>query len=187
MKKGIFAIACCSFIFSSSLFAFTKYDRIAVQGSLSANNGQAYTGFGIVDYGRWFELGTNLAGIVSNGRSKSQLFLPSAFGGFRYPIRDCAYFAWGLDYSSKLGNDAGQHIRSDYSVGPYISLEKWLTYNILLVGYINPYRYEHEVRKANIGYTTENTHQFFSSGGIALSYVFDYLHKSMNPNGLLPG
>lgn len=51
MKKGILAIACGFLILSSSLYAFTKQDRIALQGALSTSNGQTYTGFGIVDYG----------------------------------------------------------------------------------------------------------------------------------------
>ncbi len=176
MKKGIIAAICCSLTLSSSAFAFTIYDRIALQGSLSASNGQAYTGFGIVDYGRWFELGMNLAALTKNSSSSSKLFLPSAFGGFRYPMKERTYFAWGLNYASKLGKESGQHIKSDYSAGPYISLEQWLTYNIMLVGWINPYKYEHEVTQGNVVTTG---HQFFSSGGIAINYVFDYLHESM--------
>lgn len=178
MRKGIFIALCFFFMFSSSLYAFTKWDRIALQGNLQVSNGNAYTGFGIVDYGRWFELGANFGGLVSKGDGQSKVFLPSAFGGFRHLLSrcDCTYFAWGLNYSSRLGQDNGRHIKSDYGVGPYISLEKWLSYNILLVGYINPYRYEHEVIKNGPRITSN---QYFTSGGIAVSYVFDYLHKHL--------
>lgn len=171
MKKGTLIVSCCALFLSSSIYAFTKYDRIAFQGVLTASNGQAFTGFGIVDYGRWFELGMDLAGYNNNGRPKTSLFLPMAFGGLRFHIKECTYFAWGLNYASKVGTDSGYHIQSDYSVGPYIALEQWLTNHVMLVGYINPYRYEHEVKQ---GCNTFVSNQYFSSGGIALNYVLDH-------------
>lgn len=172
MRIGHLIVCLFALILTSPVFAFTKYDRIAIQGTLAAHGGSggATTGIGIVDYGRWFELGMNLSGEVSSGPDQTRLFIPVAFGGLRTHLFECIYLAGGINYSSKIGKQNGYHIKNDFTTGPYIGIEYLLAHHLLLVGFINPYSYE----KERINGSTIVRQQFFNTGGIALSFLFDH-------------
>jgi len=140
-------------------------NRLAVQGLITTGGN---VGFGLVDYTNWSEIGATIAVEINNAHKQTKLFTPAVFAGLRKPIGEQTYFAYGIDLASTLGQDTGKNIDSDIQVGPYISLEQALTSHLLLIGFIEPYSYEYQ-KKAGV---CTSTHRVFSSGGLAMSYLF---------------
>jgi hypothetical protein len=145
--------------------AYTNANGIAVQGVLVTGGNLA---IGLVDYAPNTELGFTIGASWNNKSQATQLVIPALFGGFRQQILDHTYFAFGLDLVTKFGTVNGQHVDAAISAGPYISLEQSLSSRVLLVGFIQPYSIDYE----KLAHSSSTTQHFFSTGGIALSYIF---------------
>lgn len=146
-------------------YAYTNATGLAVQGVLVTGGNLA---IGLVNYTANTELGFTLGASWDNKSQSTQLFIPALFGGFRQQILEHTYFAFGLDIAAKFGEINGQHIDTAISGGPYISLEQSLSSRILLTGFIQPYSIDYE----KLAHSSTTTQHFFSTGGIALSYIF---------------
>lgn len=161
---GLFSLSCVAGTMSSPIVK-SDSNRIAIQAAIATGGN---LGIGIVDYAETTELGLTISGTVNNASNQTKTISPVIFGGLRKALGEQTYFAYGIDLVSTFGRDHGSHINSDYAVGPYISLEQMLTSHIMLSGWIEPYQY-HYVKIAG---TSTSTNNFFSSGGIAINYLF---------------
>jgi len=118
-------------------------------------------------YTKGFEAGLSGGGKISNGDSQTRLFTPSAFVGLRKFLTNSTVFAYGLDASTTFGKDSGKKINYSYSAAPYVSIEQFLTDDVMLGVWYNPYQYTIEKKAGEI----TRTHDF-GSGGVALKYLF---------------
>lgn len=139
--------------------------RIALQGSISTGGN---LGVGLIDFTEKTELGISVSGKMNNASKQTKTITPVIFGGLRKALGENTYFAYGVDFASIFGRDQGQTINSDYSVGPFVSLEQMLTTHVMLTGWILPYQYQYQ-KKAGL---STSTHSFFGAGGIGINYLF---------------
>lgn len=140
-------------------------DRLAIQGAMATGGNLS---IGVVDYTERTELGLTLSGNYNNASHSTKTITPVIFGGLRQNIWNRTYFAYGLDLVGTFGRNNGQRINSDYAIGPYISIEQMLTCHVMLAGWIQPYQYQYQ----RIGGVSTTTNSFFSTGGIAINYLF---------------
>lgn len=124
---------------------------------------------GINHYTPTYSAGIFFGGQITNGGLDNSNGTVGLFAGPRYLIWPRTYFAYGLDLSGTFGNKNGQDINSSYFVGPYASIEYYLSTHFLISAILNPFSYQHEELE---GSSSVNTFRFFSSGGIGLSYLF---------------
>jgi hypothetical protein len=163
-------IVTAGFLSLCSLNAFANEtdnnsNRIAIQAALATGG---TLGIGLVDYTEKTELGLSLSGNINNSSNETKTITPVVFGGLRKALGEQTYFAYGLNLVGTYGRNNGQHINSDYQIGPYISLEQMLTTHMMLSGWIEPYQYQYQ----KIGGVSTSTHDFFNAGGLAINYLF---------------
>lgn len=139
--------------------------RLAVQGALATGGNLS---IGLVDYTEISEIGLTVSGKYSSSPGSTRTVTPVLFAGLRNYLCQQTYFAYGLDLAGTFGRRNGCNIRSDYQVGPYISLEYMLTCHLMLAGWIQPYQYHYE----KFCWSSTTTHSFFNTGGIAINYLF---------------
>lgn len=140
--------------------------RSGIQGAIATNGA---IGIGVVGFTEGTEWGLTASGTRNNSQFQSNNFTPVLFAGLRYALADQTYFAWGIDMADTFGTNEGRHIDADYQVGPYISLEQLITDHFMLAGWILPYQYGYEKLSGTSSVTTQS---FFSSGGLAINYLF---------------
>ncbi|MFN3233890.1 MAG: hypothetical protein ACE365_00550 [Gammaproteobacteria bacterium] len=168
LSKTVFAI---SVIAASTTCIAGAYNGQMAEQRHWAGQGAVTTdgaSLGLVYYGDVWEMGVTGAGKYDNDSDETRLFTPAIFAGRRINLAENTEFAYGLGFSSKFGKDDGEDIDSAYGAGPYISLEQHLTPNLILSAWVEPYYYEYEKKDGD----STTTHSFFSTGGIALSYLF---------------
>lgn len=139
--------------------------HFAVQGALTSGGNLS---IGFADYTPCLEFGANASGSIvsTNTGTNTQTFSPGIFAGLRTAIAANTFFAYGANAGITVGHIGGVNINSSFGVGPYVSLEQMLNDKLLLTGWINPYAYRYQ----KLGVSERNTHNFFTSGGIALEY-----------------
>lgn len=168
MKSGSIlsgiALACLLFSAQSQACCYPS-NRLAIQAAMATGG---VLGMGLVNFTETTELGLTLSGNYNNARCSTRTITPVLFGGLRQNICCNTYFAYGIDLASTFGQQHGLSIHSDYHVGPYISIEQMLTPHVMLAGWIQPYQYAYE----RIGCSSVSTQSFFSTGGIAINYLF---------------
>lgn len=161
---SITSYATCS---KETCHLFSK-NRIAIQSALATGG---ILGIGVASFTEKTELGLTVSGSVNNSsRNQNKTITPVIFGGFRKALGQSTYFAYGLDLASTFGKTQGNTINSDYQIGPYISLEQMLTTHFMLAGWIQPYQYHYQKNSGSS--TSTSTNNFFSTGGIAINYLF---------------
>ena len=163
MRIGIVALS--TLLLTTTLSAQTNNAGYAIESAITTNGN---IGAGITRYSDTTEIGVSFSGLIINTHHNTKLFVPVLFGGFRKQIAEQTYLAYGLDLASKFGKDTGATIKSDYFIGPYVSIEHQLTPNVLFLAWLDPYSFEYE----RVGCVSSSTHRFLGSGGIGVSYFF---------------
>lgn len=143
------------------------YSRIAIQGAIV--NGGAVS-IGLAKYAPCYELGITGGAVFASGNSIS--FTPTIFGGFRRNWGENTFFAYGLDVSTTIGRYYGESFGRNVFIAPYISLEQMVSSHIMVSGFINPYAFQYRRYDTDVGYIERTTNHIFSTGGLALSYLF---------------
>jgi hypothetical protein len=95
--------------------------------------------------------------------------------GARIPLGTLNYFALGADVSHHPGGrEEGVSLSRDYSVGPYISLQRYFAATpIMLNLWVNPVQYDHEVVLGDDGQGEINVvWHVLQTGGFGLAYLF---------------
>jgi len=178
MRLSVIAATTGLVLFSQVCFASTNTtlpsssdlslpsSRIAIQGALITGG---IFSLGLEQFTDKTEIGASVSGSINNQSSPTKTVTPVIFGGLRQALCDrTTYFAYGVDLAGTFGEDHGQHIKADYAVGPYISLEQMLTDHVMLAAWIQPYQFEYK----KVGASSVSTQSFFSTGGIAINYLF---------------
>jgi hypothetical protein len=140
--------------------------RLGIQGAIATNGA---IGIGVVGFSESTEWGLTASGTRNNAHYQSNNATPVLFAGLRYLLQEQTYCAWGIDLAGTFGTINGSHIDANYQAGPYISLEQMITDHFMLAGWILPYQYGYEKLSHSSSVTT---HSFFSSGGLAINYLF---------------
>lgn len=139
--------------------------QLAMQAAIATGGN---FGIGLVDFTQTTEVGFSISGKINDAPLETKTVTPVLFAGLRNSLTEHTYFAWGLEGNKTFGTINGSHIKSNYQVALYISLEQMLNNHVMLVGWINPYQYEYQ-KLADIGVSTN---QFFSTGGLGINYLF---------------
>lgn len=139
--------------------------QFAVQSAIATGGN---FGIGIVDYTQTTEIGFTISGSSNDAPFETKRVTPVLFAGLRNALCENTYFAWGAALNKTFGTINGLHVDSDIQAGVYVSLEQMLTNHFMLVGWIQPYQYEYR-KLADVGVTTN---QYFSTGGLGISYLF---------------
>lgn len=168
-KVSVFALSLLISPLAHSEYSFAEDyfcdHQFAVQSAISTGGN---FGIGIVDFTQTTEIGFTISGSINNAPLETKRITPVIFAGLRNSICEHTYFAYGFSLNKTFGSINGNQINSDLEAAFYISLEQMLTNHIMLVGWINPYQYEHR-KLAGVDVTTN---QFFSTGGLGINYLF---------------
>ncbi len=148
-----------------SVYDYTRVHQWAVQGTFDVANKLF---IGISNYTNYFEWGVSAGGKITSQNIKSSNVTPFWFADLRAHLANNTVLAYGFDGSFTFGENNGHHINSDWVVSTRIALEQYLTQSVILTGWINPNCYIH----TREGGVTNTVNTIFSTGGIALSYVF---------------
>lgn len=124
---------------------------------------------GLTGLGYNYEFGADVSIRIIDGNEKSKIYSAAIFLGGRYHICIRTIFAYGLNLAANFGEIDHRDIQKDIITSPYISLEQILSKHIMLSFWINPYQFEYQKLH---GLQSSNFHSIFSSGGIALCYIF---------------
>ncbi len=135
-----------------------------MEGALTNGN----VSIGATNYDPRYSVGLFGAADIGDNNNHTQIYSIGVFGGPRYILLPRTYFAYGIDLTGNFGKKNGENLKNSYFVGPYIGIDYYLSTHVQLSGFINPYAYSHET----IGNNSNSTHHVFSTGGIAISYLF---------------
>ena len=137
-----------------------------IQFSYLPNAGAA---IGVVHYSPQFLAGITVGGKIDDAAAgKTKNGTVAIFGGLRHPLTQNTDFAYGLGASMTEGHINGQKIQHSYTLSGFIEYEYQPNKHFMLSGWIDPYNFEQQ-KIANV---TTHDHRIFSTGGIAVSYLF---------------
>lgn len=151
--------------------AFAMPDEYVGPRNWAIQSSIIFDGFfsvGLLRYTENYSTGIFASSSINDAPNKTQVVTPGWFGGPRFRIYDGTFLAFGVDVFAQLGRILGEQIDGSYGLGPYISIEQYLTPNLILAAWIHPYFFDHQQR-ANVA---TDVNRIFNSGGFGLSYLF---------------
>ncbi|MFA6409206.1 MAG: hypothetical protein WCW01_03420 [Gammaproteobacteria bacterium] len=172
LKKSVFAIAALTaslVLFQSPSYAYGRDDlngHWGIDGSVITDGTIL---MGVNRYAPNYEAGIAFGGKFDNSSTaRNSFFRLPIFVGLRHFIAEHTVFAYGINGGSTFGRHNGAKINSDVTVGAYVSVEQYVSENVLLRVWIDPYQYENEKKDG----VTTSTNSIFSAGGLGVTYLF---------------
>jgi len=176
-KKTLLGMAIALSLYQTCGYAqdatITTYDdgHWALQGMVTKMGSDgAAAGLGVLRYEKNYEVGLDFNAHFNNASDETRQTSVGLLGGLRYWLTPQTVFAYGLNLGTQFGKDEGKTISFSGIVGPYVSIEYYLSKQVLLSAWINPYLFEYDKYQGDMGSIT--THHIFNTGGLGISYLF---------------
>lgn len=177
LKKSLLGLVVAFSLYQTCSYAqdtnVTAYDdgHWALQGMLTKMSSDgAAAGLGGIRYEKNYEVGLDFNANINNAGDVTRQVSVGLLGGLRYWLTPQTVFAYGLSLGTQFGKDEGKTISFAGIVGPYVGIEYYLSKQVLLSAWINPYLFEYDKYKGDD--SSISTHHIFNTGGIGISYLF---------------